>query len=179
MHEVHFLGYCDGDLDTASPTEAIGRIVAHIRRVKPQVVLTFAPDGAYGHPDHVAICQFTTAAVICAADSELATNFRITLCRIAFPNSTTWLGEQINAGCPTSVHSRDLYSWWMAWNGRRRPGLIGPSLPLLTPVHSRDSSVARHLLPSNSNVDLRETFADLPAEHHRSLMGFCRSSTVP
>jgi LmbE family N-acetylglucosaminyl deacetylase len=37
-------------------------------------VLTFPPDGAYGHPDHIAICQFTTAAVIAAADPEHVTN---------------------------------------------------------------------------------------------------------
>src|SRR3954471_21331319 len=70
VREVSFLGYCDGALDRANPTEAIGRIVAQLRRVKPQVVLTFAPDGAYGHPDYIAICQFTTAAVICAADGN-------------------------------------------------------------------------------------------------------------
>src|SRR3954468_19288308 len=70
VREVNLLGYCDGELDQANPTEAIGRIVAQLRRVEPQVVLTFAPDGAYGHPDHVAICQLTTAAVICAADPD-------------------------------------------------------------------------------------------------------------
>src|SRR4029450_13561342 len=31
------------------------------------VVLTFGPDGAYGHPDHIAICQLTTTAVAAAA----------------------------------------------------------------------------------------------------------------
>ncbi len=36
--------------------------------MKPQVVLTFGPDGSYGHPDHTAISQFTTAATIRAAD---------------------------------------------------------------------------------------------------------------
>ena len=45
-------------------------IVAHIRRIRPQVIVTFGPDGAYGHPDHIAISQFTTAAIVCAADSE-------------------------------------------------------------------------------------------------------------
>src|SRR3954451_6075548 len=55
VREVSFLGYSDGALDRANPTEATGRIVAQLRRVKPQVVLTFAPDGAYGHPDHIAI----------------------------------------------------------------------------------------------------------------------------
>src|SRR5436305_15183421 len=65
--EVSLLGYCDGELDRANPTEAIGKIVAQLRRVRPDVVVTFAPDGAYGHPDHIAICQFTTAAIVQAA----------------------------------------------------------------------------------------------------------------
>ena len=49
--------------------EAIARIVAEVRRVRPDVVVTFGPDGVYGHPDHVAISQLATAAVTCAADS--------------------------------------------------------------------------------------------------------------
>jgi LmbE family N-acetylglucosaminyl deacetylase len=32
------------------------------------VVVTFGHDGIYGHPDHIAIGQFTTAAIVCAAD---------------------------------------------------------------------------------------------------------------
>lgn len=70
VREVRFLDYLDGDLDQADPSEAIGKIAGHLRRVRPQVVITFGPEGAYGHPDHIAICQFTTAAVVCAADAE-------------------------------------------------------------------------------------------------------------
>jgi LmbE family N-acetylglucosaminyl deacetylase len=68
IHEVKFLDYIDGDLDQANPAEAVAKIVGHIRRVQPHVVITFDPNGAYGHPDHIAICQFTTAAVLAAAD---------------------------------------------------------------------------------------------------------------
>ena len=67
IREVHFLDYIDGDLDQAHPAEVIAKIVGHIRRVKPDVVVTFGPDGGYGHPDHIAISQFTTAAVMEAA----------------------------------------------------------------------------------------------------------------
>jgi len=69
VHEVCFLNYVDGDLDQATAGEAIAQIVAHVRRVRPQVVITFAPDGAYGHPDHIAISQFTAAALVAAADA--------------------------------------------------------------------------------------------------------------
>jgi LmbE family N-acetylglucosaminyl deacetylase len=68
--DLALLDYLDGDLDQAEPAEATRLIVCNLRRFRPQVVLTFGPDGAYGHPDHVAICQFTTAAVVAAADPD-------------------------------------------------------------------------------------------------------------
>ncbi len=67
IRSVHLLGYLDGDLDQAHPAEVVAKIVEQLRRVKPQVVVTFGPDGVYGHPDHIAISQFTTAAIIEAA----------------------------------------------------------------------------------------------------------------
>ena len=68
IQEVSFLDYIDGDVDQADPEEIIGRIVSHIRRIKPQIVVSFGPDGAYGHPDHIALSQFTSGALVCAAD---------------------------------------------------------------------------------------------------------------
>jgi LmbE family N-acetylglucosaminyl deacetylase len=70
MKGLYFLNYVDGDVDQAHYAEAISRIVAYIRRIKPQVVVTFPPDGNYGHPDHIAIGQFTSAAIVCAADAN-------------------------------------------------------------------------------------------------------------
>ena len=70
MKELHFLNYIDGDVDQANHAEAISKIVTHIRRIQPQVIVTFPPDGNYGHPDHIAIGQFTNAAIVCAADAS-------------------------------------------------------------------------------------------------------------
>ncbi len=69
IRRVDFLDYVDGDLDEAPPGEAIAKIVGYVRQVRPNVVITFGPDGAYGHPDHIAICQFTTAALVEAANA--------------------------------------------------------------------------------------------------------------
>jgi len=69
VREVVILGYPDGAVDQIDAATAIAAIVHHIRRVRPHVLVTFGPDGAYGHPDHIAISQFTTAAVVCAADA--------------------------------------------------------------------------------------------------------------
>lgn len=70
MKGLYFLDYIDGDADQADHIEAVGKIVTHIRRVMPQVVVTFPPDGNYGHPDHIAVGQFTCAAILCAADAN-------------------------------------------------------------------------------------------------------------
>jgi LmbE family N-acetylglucosaminyl deacetylase len=70
MRGLYFLDYLDGEVDQADPGEAVGKIVTHIRRIMPQVVVTFPPDGNYGHPDHIAVGQLTNAAVVCAADSS-------------------------------------------------------------------------------------------------------------
>ena len=59
-------------LDAVDPAIAQDAIAGHLRRVKPQVVITFGPEGAYGHPDHIAISQLTTAAVVRAADRDYA-----------------------------------------------------------------------------------------------------------
>ena len=70
MKSLSFLDFIDGQVDKADPQEAIGRIVTCIRRIQPQVVVTFPHDGNYGHPDHIAIGQFTNAAIVCAADAS-------------------------------------------------------------------------------------------------------------
>lgn len=68
LESVHVLDYMDGDLDQAEPKSIIYQIADQIRRIRPQIVLTFDPYGVYGHPDHIAIAQFTTAAIVEAAD---------------------------------------------------------------------------------------------------------------
>ena len=68
LREVAFLDYQDGELDQADHTQAVAKIVTHLRRVRPDVVVTFDPNGMYGHPDHIAISQLTTTAVMAAAD---------------------------------------------------------------------------------------------------------------
>lgn len=68
VRDVTVLDYMDGALDQADAREVIGRLASHLRRVRPQVVVTFPADGAYGHPDHIAISQLATAATVAAAD---------------------------------------------------------------------------------------------------------------
>ncbi|MDQ2810127.1 MAG: PIG-L family deacetylase [Chloroflexota bacterium] len=52
----------------ADEAEAVGRIVRIVREFRPTILLTFDPTGGYGHPDHLAINRWTTAAFHAAGD---------------------------------------------------------------------------------------------------------------
>jgi N-acetyl-1-D-myo-inositol-2-amino-2-deoxy-alpha-D-glucopyranoside deacetylase len=43
--------------------EQVDQLVAVLEEVRPQVVVTYGPDGGYGHPDHVRAHDITAAAV--------------------------------------------------------------------------------------------------------------------
>ncbi len=77
---VYFLDYRDsgmpGTEDNQHPNAFInaplevvaGRIVTFIRKLHPQVVITFDPIGGYKHPDHIHIHQATVRAFDLAGD---------------------------------------------------------------------------------------------------------------
>jgi LmbE family N-acetylglucosaminyl deacetylase len=70
IRRLEFLDAIDGQLDQADPQVCLARIAAFIRQARPQVVVSFGPDGDYGHPDHIAISQLTSGALVCAADPD-------------------------------------------------------------------------------------------------------------
>jgi N-acetyl-1-D-myo-inositol-2-amino-2-deoxy-alpha-D-glucopyranoside deacetylase len=75
VNRGEFLGYRDsgmvGTADNENPSsfhqaplgEAAARLVAILREEKPDVVVTYAEDGTYGHPDHIKAHHVTNAAL--------------------------------------------------------------------------------------------------------------------
>jgi LmbE family N-acetylglucosaminyl deacetylase len=71
---VHFLDYRDsgmpGSPDNTHPQalfaapleEVAAKIAGYIRKLRPQVVITFDPIGGYKHPDHIAVHNATVRA---------------------------------------------------------------------------------------------------------------------
>ena len=55
--------FWNADLD-----EAVAHVVAVVREVRPQVVVTYDENGGYGHPDHIQAHRVAMAAVDAAAD---------------------------------------------------------------------------------------------------------------
>jgi len=94
IREVSILNYPDGAVDQIDTATAIAAIVQHIRRIRPHVVITFGPDGAYGHPDHIAISQFTTAAIVCASDAGYGANDSSSAHRVAKLYNLAWRNDK-------------------------------------------------------------------------------------
>ena len=70
IHPPRFLDYQDGQLAIVNQGQAVGRLVRIIRELKPQVLVTFGPDGIYGHYDHIAVYRWATIAANMAADPD-------------------------------------------------------------------------------------------------------------
>lgn len=56
------LDFQDGHLAEADFETIVAEILGVIADVRPQVMLTFGPDGLSGHPDHIAMGEFAAAA---------------------------------------------------------------------------------------------------------------------
>ncbi len=70
IHPPRFMDYVDGQLPIVHQGQAVGKLVRLIRELQPQVLVTFGPDGIYGHYDHIAVHRWATIAVYMAADPD-------------------------------------------------------------------------------------------------------------
>jgi LmbE family N-acetylglucosaminyl deacetylase len=80
LSELRILGFRDSGMENTAdnenpraliqqPPEAVlTHLVGHIRDLRPRTVVTFGPEGIYGHPDHVLIGKLAARAVELAAD---------------------------------------------------------------------------------------------------------------
>ena len=70
LQHLHLLGYMDGQTTLVRPSEAVHKIVRLMRQIKPQVVLSFGPEGIYGHFDHLAVHRWVTASVQLTVEAD-------------------------------------------------------------------------------------------------------------
>ena len=60
--DVLFLDYPDGSCSEADDDEAVTKLKALMEEYRPDTLMTFGPDGMTGHPDHVAVSDWTMQA---------------------------------------------------------------------------------------------------------------------
>jgi len=171
VREVTTLDYHDQQLDRADANAVVATIARQMRRVRPDVVLTFGPDGAYGHPDHIAISQFTTAAVVAAADPDRAR------------------ADADPGGAPHVVSKLYYLAWpaaaWRAFeaafrtlvstvDGQQRQATPWPDWAITTVIDTRVfwPAVWRAISCHASQVTAYERLRDLAPEQHEALWGW-------
>ena len=92
--EVTVLEYLDGTLRDQQPGELEAVIEGILVERDPDVVVTFGADGAYGHPDHVAVGEATAAAVERIWTTR-GDELRPRLLRSHFPRSRLSLADRL------------------------------------------------------------------------------------
>jgi LmbE family N-acetylglucosaminyl deacetylase len=169
VRAVSLLNYGDQRLDRADPREVVAEIAAYLRRIAPDVVVTFGPDGAYGHPDHIAISQFTTAAVVAAANPA-------------------FLACGIDALQPHAVSKLYYVAWpesaWKAYqaafrklastvDGIERQAVPWPDWAITTVIDTRSywPTVWRAISCHESQISAYERLNHLSSDDHEALWG--------
>ena len=66
---VRMLDYAEGELDRADFDHLVGRIVEPIRMHRPEVILSFGPDGVTGDSDHVVLHRAVRQAYVRAGEA--------------------------------------------------------------------------------------------------------------
>lgn len=167
LRELTFLDYQDGDLDQAAPDQAIGQIVAHLRRVQPQVVVTFDPYGSYGHPDHIAISQFTTAATVAAADLTYGSDIDWP------PHRVSKLYYLVDTREDLAVYEALFGNLVMQVDHQERRAIGWPAWAITTRIDTGAhwQQVWRAIRCHQSQLPSLQTLTGLPDKDHRRLWG--------
>lgn len=164
VREVEVLGYPDGGLDAVDPPSAVARIAASIRRIRPHVVITFDPFGAYGHPDHIAICQLTTAAVATAAAAADEVSAAHVVSKLYYQFTTQRKWDVYQAAFKRLVSRVD---------GVERTTVAYPEWSITTSVDAGDHwrTVWRAVRRHETQLTVYRGLEDLTEEQHRILWG--------
>lgn len=102
--EIVTRGHPDGALAQVDPDQLTGEIVHFVRQARPDVVITFGPEGApNAHRDHRAISRATTAAFHLAASPTAFPDQRLPPHRAARLFYVAW--QPPGPGSPHTVHS--------------------------------------------------------------------------
>jgi LmbE family N-acetylglucosaminyl deacetylase len=167
VHDLVILDYQDGALAHADPEEATSALVTLLRRLRPDVVVTFGPDGAYGHPDHIAISQLATAAVCAASDSAYGDPQQLA------PHSVAKLYYLAITAALAAGYEALFGELAMVIDGTVRRQVIWPDWAVTTHVDTSAhwATVVRAVACHASQLPRELRITELPPETNRQLWG--------
>lgn len=142
IRHARVLDYRDGTLHAVNPYELTGAVVGIIRAFRPKVVITFGPDGAYGHPDHIAIGAATTRAFEQAGSTQHYPE------QLAVGRSVHQPAQLYHSAFPQSRRLlRDRLAHWLAASTPRFHGTADftRALPLLAVEATTLRAVSDHI----------------------------------
>jgi len=154
--EHRWLGYPDGGCAAVDRGEGAGRIAELLREVRPDTVLTFAPDGQTGHPDHIAVHHWTADAVRETAIGALQ----------VVANTQEWMDEFLAGMLELNVLMGDPPATWTA--------------PLSLDLHLSEEVLGRKLAALAAQASQTEALrAEVGDEFYRRLIGTERFGRFP
>lgn len=167
IHETTILDYCDGELDKAEQTELTRLLVGHIRRIQPEVVVTFDHNGVYGHPDHIAATQATTAAIVAAANADFDAPHALVPHMVSKLYYFAWTQEVQEA------YERAFGELVMQIEGVERRAVPWPHWTVSTWVDTSAhwETVWKAIRCHRSQLPGYQKLLDLPEEYHQTLWG--------
>jgi len=167
VRETTILSHMDGDLDQADRAEIVESLVGHLRRVRPQVVATFDPYGVYGHPDHIAICQLATTAIVAAANSRYVDRAGQAAHRVSK------LYYRACSAAELAIYQQVFGDLVMTIDGVERRATGWPEWAITTRIDATEywQQVWRAAACHRSQLPTYQRFAALPAQQQRILWG--------
>jgi LmbE family N-acetylglucosaminyl deacetylase len=155
VREHHWLGYPDGGCAAIEPSAAVERLADLLEAVRPDTVLTFAADGQTGHPDHVAVHNWTRAAVRQTGVGDL----------LVVANTPEWLAEHLPPLRELGVIVGDPPTGWQ--------GLLSIDMVL------DDETLELKLAALAAQTSQTEAFRAVAGDYYRKLISVERFGRLP
>ena len=130
LASVTCLRYPDGGLAGVNEDWVVRDIVRWLRRVRPDVVITWGPDGGYGHPDHIAAGMRAMRAIdlagIARHEPELGDHVHVRRC-YRFVAAAEFIDEWMKLEPAFADYMRSLEVKPQRWTRERLGAVIDVS----------------------------------------------------
>jgi LmbE family N-acetylglucosaminyl deacetylase len=128
--DIRFLGVADGGVAAASAQDIVASIASVMNEVRPDLVVTFGPDGITGHEDHIANWRLATSAWLSCGHGALWYAAK----------TQSWLDEW-----------RDLHDRFGVWMTDEQKGISNSDVQSVVDLDPRELARKRRVLAAHAS----------------------------